>query len=121
MLVYIASPYSHKSKHMMKYREEKVSSIAAELTFKYRYTLFLPITQSARMAQLRPELFGHTFAAWKDIDLDAIDHSDAVFVVTMSGWKKSIGVQAEIKYAKSKKIPVHYVHPKTLKITDEVK
>lgn len=119
MLAYLASPFTHKSKHIMEYREEQISTIAAELTHRHQVTLFLPITQSHRMAQLRPNLFGTTFAAWKDIDLDAIAHSDELWVVKMSGWKQSVGVQAEIEYAKQIKIPIRYINPKTLKFVSK--
>lgn len=115
MMAYLASPFSHKSEIVMKYREELVSIVAAELTATHRVTLFMPITQSHRMSQLRPKLFGTTFSAWKDIDLDAIEHCDEVWVVKMDGWKKSIGVLAEIAHAEAKGIPVKYVSPKTYK------
>lgn len=119
MLVYLASPYTHKSAHIMKYREEQVTITAAKLTEMFRVTLFLPITQSAAMARACPGLFGHTFSAWKDIDLDAIDHSDEVWVVKLSGWKKSVGVQAEIEYALKLKKPVKYINPKTLRFVNK--
>ncbi len=112
-MVYLASPYSHKSDVVMKYREELVSTVAAELTAAHRVTLFLPITQSSRMAQLRPKLFGTSFSAWKDIDLDAIDHCEEVWVVKIDGWKESIGVTAEILHAELQGIPVKFVSPKT--------
>lgn len=115
MMVYLASPFSHKSETVMKYREELVSIVAAELTAMYRVTLFMPITQSYRMSQLRPKLFGTTFSAWKDIDLDAIEHCDEVWVVKMDGWKESIGVTAEILYAEENGIPVKFISPKTFK------
>lgn len=115
MMAYLASPYSHELKSVMKMREEMISSIAAELTCRHQVTLFLPITQSSRMADLKPHLFGTSFAAWKDIDLDAINHCDELWVVKMDGWKQSIGVQAEIAHAKVKNMPIKYINPKTLK------
>lgn len=117
MMVYLCSPYTNKSRHIMDYREEQVSITAARLTHKLGVTFFLPITQSARMSSLMPGLFGHTFATWKDIDLDAIDHSDEVWVLKLPGWRESIGVTAEINHAKKKGKPVKYINHKTSKIT----
>lgn len=115
MMAYLASPYTHKNPDIMEAREEFVSIIAAELTSKHRVALFLPITQSHRMVQLMPDLFGTSFESWKDIDLDAIAHCDELWVIKMSGWKESIGVRAEIAFAEEKNIPIKYISPKTAK------
>jgi len=118
-MVYLASPFTHKSQKVMDYREELVSIAAAELTALHRVALFLPITQSYRMCQLRPKLFGTTFLAWQDIDLAAIDNCDELWVLKIDGWKKSVGVIAEIKYATEGNIPVKYISSKTFKFVKE--
>lgn len=117
-MIYLASPYTHKEEAIMKAREIEITLIAARLTKMYKIPMFLPITQSARMAQLCPSLFGHTFDAWKDIDLMAINHCDEVWVITMPGWKESVGVQAEIAYAKSINKKVLYLDPDTLEVIE---
>lgn len=113
MLIYLASPFSHKDELIMKMREEQISTIAAKLTLRYHQAMFLPITQSYRMRQLNDAL-GTSFASWKDIDLAAIEHCDQIWVVMMPGWKDSVGVQQEIKWAKYSKIPIKYINCDTL-------
>jgi len=36
---------------------------------------------------------------WRDVCRSFIDWCDCVYIVTVDGWKESIGVQAEIEYA----------------------
>lgn len=110
--IYIASPYSHKYAIRMREREEWINSIAAKLHVIYDYLFFLPITQSAPLQRKQPSL-GGCFAKWKKRDLEAIRRMDEVWVVTLPGWDKSVGVKAEIAYAKKYKKPVYYIDPIT--------
>lgn len=118
--VYLASPYSDKSKKVMKQREREITRVAAFLLDSHNVSFFLPITQSAPMARFNKRLKGD-FETWKDIDLNEIRLRDETWVVTMPGYKKSVGVQAEIKYAKSVGKVVRYISPKTLKFVNEPK
>lgn len=77
--------------------------------------MFLPITQSAMMAKYNPALRDGTFAAWKKVDLKVISKCDEVWVVKMIGWKESVGVTAEIKFARKKGIKVKFIDPVSLK------
>lgn len=112
-MVYIASPFSHKNFFVMCYRFYKITKIAALLYKKHKVCMFLPITQSGLMQVLVPSL-GGSFASWKDVDLAAIDHCDEVWVVKMSGWDKSIGVIAEVEYARENNTIVRFINPDTL-------
>jgi hypothetical protein len=110
-LIYLASPYSSPKQEIMDYREDLVTSIAAALTEKYGYSMFLPITQSAPMTRANPNLDGK-FDTWKEIDLFMIkEKSDEVWVVLMDGWRESVGVQAEIKCAEDNNIPLKFFCP----------
>ena len=77
----------------------------------YQHAFFLPITQSHRTRQLRPELLKSSFEFWKEKDFNALDKCDELWVVRMDGWLESIGVQQEIAYAKTLQIPVKYLDP----------
>ena len=113
--IYLASPYSHPSRKVEKEREKEINRIGAELQARTGHALFPPITVSAHFKKLLPHKFGTSFSAWKDIDLTVVSKSDEVWVVKMSGWKDSIGVQAEIEYANDNEIPVMYINPKSLR------
>ncbi len=118
--IYLASPYSHKSKKIMDYREKEITRVAAHLIKRFGYCFFLPITQSAPLSRILPEL-GGSFDKWKDIDLEAVKRSDEVWVCTMDGWDESIGVLAEIKYAVQRGKRVRFLSPDTLEFTGSMK
>lgn len=125
-VTYLASPYSYYSdipilgsiiSAVIRYlRYKKITKVAAILTENFPVALILPITQSHQLQHYMSEV-DTGFSKWESIDLGFIAASKEVWVVTMSGWKESVGVQAEIKFARKHKIPVRYVHPDTLKIT----
>lgn len=119
LLVYLASPFTDEDSRVMSLRRDAVDVIGAKLCAIHRVAVFPPITVSAMYSELFPELFGTSFAFWKEIDLKVISRSDEVWVVMLDGWKESIGVQAEIKYSKRKKIPVKYIDPTTLEFIEE--
>lgn len=108
--VYVCSPFSHKFKKVMRDREKEINRIAAELIYKYKVALFLPITQSAPLERIIPAL-GGSFEKWRDIDLEWVKTCDELWVVMMEGWKDSIGVTAEIEYARELKKDVRFIDP----------
>lgn len=114
-MIYLASPYSHKKTSVQNKRYRDITKVAAKLTKDTGLCFFLPITQSFQLVKVDPSL-GGSFSAWRNIDLYAIKKSDEMWVVTMDGWLESIGVQAEIAYAKSLKKPVKYLDSNGKKI-----
>lgn len=114
-MVYLASPYTHPNFFVRLYRFYKITKIAAQLYKKKKVCMFLPITQSAMMGWLVKGL-GSTFKSWKDVDLKAIRKCDEVWVVRMKGWDKSIGVLAELEYARKHYKIVRFVNPQTLEV-----
>lgn len=107
-MVYIASPYTHKSKRVMRQREERITQIIGYLTEKYGYAFIGPITQSAAVCRANPNLKGD-FGQWADIDLYIVSKCDEVWVVMMEGWTTSIGVREELHFAYENNIPIRYL------------
>lgn len=116
-IIYLASPYSHKSKMMMKARRTAVDKIGAELQVKYhnKYAFILPITTSATLKDYQPKLMDEDFNYWEKTDLTFISVCREIWVAMIEGWEKSIGVAAEVKFAEDNNIKVRYLDPKTLK------
>lgn len=120
-MIYLASPFTFKTKGIsLKKRKEveemrykRITKIAGLLEEKYPYAFILPITMSFNTAKYMKKLEGE-FKYWACRDLTYISRCDEVWVVTMFGWASSIGVQAEIAFAKKRNIPVRYVHPSSL-------
>lgn len=125
-LVYVASPFTSKSRNKTEkrllemFREAAVTEVAARLTVKYGkdYALDLPITSSYAMEKYEPKKLKGDFSFWAKRDLFMVrEKCDEVWVITLPGWNESIGVTAEIKCAQQYGKPVKYVDPDTLKIT----
>ncbi len=104
-LYYLASPYSHPNREVMKYRANVVTKAAVDL-LKQGIYVFAPIAYNSPWE--RYDLPGD-WGFWENFDKAFVARMDAVIVLTLDGWEKSIGVSAEIAFAKEHGIPVHYV------------
>jgi hypothetical protein len=113
-MVYLASPLSHPFKEIEKMRYEDINKVAANLHELYPQVAFiLPITQSYKLKEYNTNL-GTSFEAWKDRDLEFINRSDELWIVTIDGWKESIGVMAELDFALQYQMPIYFIDPATL-------
>jgi hypothetical protein len=96
-MIYLASPYMHKDSMMLEYRYRTMCEVTGML-LKLGFPVFSPVVQCHHI-----HISGKTpgdWAYWKTIDEDYIKASDELCVVMLDGWKKSVGVQAELKIAK---------------------
>lgn len=107
-LIYLASPYSHESKDIMRSRFEMVTKVAAKLQDTYEYAFILPITMSHVTAGYMKNK-GTSFADWEIRDLTYLSKCDELWVVCLKGWEESKGVEAEIAFAAKQKIPIKYL------------
>jgi len=108
-LIYLASPYTHASKKVVYERFEKVLRLTAHLIGK-GYFVFSPIAYAHIMASRYEMPTDWNF--WLSFDEKFISKCDKLMIFKLKGWKKSKGVQAEIKLAKKYKIPVEYIEDK---------
>jgi len=103
--IYLAGPYTHKNKDVM-FRREKELSYAAAALLKSGYLVFSPITQAVPLTNTSISL-PHTWAFWEKLDFSFIkDWADEVWVLRLDGWKESVGVMAEIRFAQNLAKPV---------------
>lgn len=109
-MIYLASPYTHAKKSVMKKRYEQITEIAAVLEEQYPYAFILPITMSHNTAKYS-DMFSTGFDDWRLRDLTYLHNCDEIWVVTMDGYMESKGVVAEIGYAIELGIPRVYVYP----------
>lgn len=65
--------------------------------------MFCPIAYSHQFVE---HGLGGDWNFWMGFDLDFIDRCDRLYVANMDGWEKSVGVQAELRYALSRGIEV---------------
>lgn len=92
---------------------------ALKKKFNGKYCFLLPIAISAGMADICS--FGTGFDSWAKDDYTWITICSELWVLVdpFDAWKKSVGVQAEIKYAKWLGRPVRYVSSTTLEFISE--
>lgn len=105
-LVYLASPYTHDDKTVVKERYMRAAKKAAELITQGEL-IFSPIAMAHPMATYG-KLPGN-WEFWEKFDKAFISCCHKLIVYRLSGWETSKGVQAEIKIAQEMGIPVEYI------------
>lgn len=110
-LIYLASPYSHPDKSIRKERYEQVTKVGARLIME-GYHIFGPITESHNYQRVNSSV-GHKWDFWKEHDELMMERCDEMWVLCLEGWEQSLGVQAEIKYAKYIGMHINYINQHT--------
>lgn len=111
--IYIASPYSHSNSTIRSLRFRQVTELAAKLFNKYEYVFLLPITQGHMLT--RHGDIEANFDRWRTQSLGMLSVCQELWVIKLDGWKQSLGVREEIKYARKHLIPIKYIDPKKIK------
>lgn len=114
-LIYLASPYTHEDPWVMGKRAEAATKAFARLLCD-GLCAYSPIA-SCHAAAVEHGL-DTGWAFWKAYDQRLIDACDSVMVLTLPGWRESVGVAAEIEYARAKGKPVAFLDPETWEVTE---
>lgn len=94
-IIYLASPYSHPDRWVQFKRYEAVCQVAMKM-FREGLFVYSPICHTVSIAEYGlPE----GYKVWREFDHEMIRRCDKVVVLMMMGWKESVGVQDEIKFA----------------------
>jgi hypothetical protein len=110
-MYYLASPYSHPDDSVMEQRFLKAEWAAVEL-LKENIFCFAPIPYNHPWKKYDvPGDWGF----WEKFDKNFVLRCDAVLVLMLPGWDKSVGVGAEIDFAKEQNIPVLYITEEEIK------
>lgn len=109
MLIYLATPYSHESAHVREARFRVVNQVAARLVGQGLH-VYSPISHTHPIC-LEGELpMGWDY--WAELDRKMLSVCGRLIVLRQSGWKNSVGVQAEIAMARDEfGLPVEFVDP----------
>jgi len=105
-MIYIAAPYSDPDKEVVNRR--------VSLVCKYSALLLKKDLSNVSPILIGTSIFLHAtlpsdFAFWQKMSYDLLSRCDALYVMKIDGWKDSIGVQAEISFAKQHNIKIEYV------------
>jgi len=96
-LIYLASPYSHEEDDVRAFRYAECCRAVALILQSGRFNVFSPIVHSHPLALHHG--MGGTYENWKEVDEDWINRCDELWILMLPGWKESVGVNAEAKYA----------------------
>lgn len=108
---YLASPYTHPDPRIREWRAHQAMAAAAKLAAD-RIWVYSPIAHNHEMC-IRHEL-PFTFEWWDVWNKVMIRASAGIIVLTLPGWDRSVGVEAELRFALELKLPIQYygwLHP----------
>lgn len=106
-MIYLASPYSSPDPIIMKTRFLLAEQVTAQLMEEGHF-IYSPIVHCHAMAERYA--LPKDFAFWRDYNIDMIRRADALYVLTITGWKESVGVTGEIGFAKHAGLEIKYVN-----------
>lgn len=116
---YLATPYSHPDSVVVQHRHDLALRAAATL-WRSGIRVFCPIVHAHpinnAMANHAPS-GDPTGWGWEyhcEFDLHMVAACGKVIVLKMDGWDQSVGVTAEIDFAKKHKLAIFYLHPSVL-------
>lgn len=107
-MIYLAAPYSHPDVAVMEARYHQINRNVLALMADGRL-VYSPITHNHVLAQAADFPRGWQF--WAKHDLEMLRKCEILNVLKMDGWQESVGVQAEIEFAREMKIPVFWLTP----------
>lgn len=109
---YLATPYTHLDPSVKKHRADVAMKAAVDL-LRHGVYVFSPIAYNAPMEQ---HDLPSDWEFWEDYDKAFVRRCDALLVLKMDGWDRSVGVQAEIDYAREISMPVFYITEEDIEI-----
>lgn len=101
--IYLASPYTHDSPEIRASRVNFASRIAASLMEDY--AVFSPITHGHHIADYLPTKLAASHQFWMEQCFPLLEACDMLLVLPQKGWIVSRGVEEELNFAYSRKIP----------------
>ncbi len=107
-LTYLASPYSHPDPAIREGRYRAACAVAAILSARGDL-VFSPVAHGHGIG-----LSGRLPVAWEywqRLDLRMLASCDSLTVLCVAGWRESVGVAAEIAFARELGLPVLLVDP----------
>lgn len=106
-IFYLAAPYSHLKPTVREERFHLASRAAARL-MEAGYSVISPLSMGVVIHRHGGDI-GEDWETWKDVCLRLLERCDALCLLTLPGWRDSVGVMAELRYAETLGLPIHGV------------
>src|SRR5262245_1635750 len=106
--VYLASPYSHVAKHVMRERYIAAQAATAWLLARRIWT-YSPIVHCHALAERYSLPTGADF--WGEFSRAMLERSDELYILMLAGWRDSAGVRDEAGYANRLDLPIKFMLP----------
>lgn len=106
-LIYLAGPFSHPDPKVMEEREKAHCECAVNLKSQ-GISVYCPIAETVSLAK-HGNLAGTSWEVWREHDLNLLRRCDIIYVMQIDGWKQSVGVRGEVKFALKNRIPVGFI------------
>lgn len=113
-MIYLTTPYSDPNPAVRERRFEEACRATAALV-RAGVCTYSPVAHSHPVA--RYGLPTH-WEFWAQIDREHLARCDVLAVLTIPGWRESVGVQAEIRLAREFGLPVVFICPSDLDVED---
>jgi len=114
--IYLASPYTHEDEAVMELRFVQVVDAASYLISVRLLHVFSPIAHCHALA------VRHTLPRdaqfWNDYNYTFLKHAKQVCILTIDGWQRSKGIQAEIQTARHLNIPIAFTQAPNYLLTN---
>ena len=107
-LIYLACPYNHKDPDVRERRFRTVSMVAGALMQHGGHKIFSSISHTHPIAIHGMLPLGFEF--WQEYDKAILRCCKAIFVLCLEGWMDSVGVKAEVEYAKQLNLEIKYLY-----------
>ena len=104
-MIYLASPYSHPDATIREQRFHDVCRMAARL-MQQGHVVFAPIVHGHPLVD---HGLPTDWLFWERFDREHLRRCDELVVLRLDGWRESVGVAAEIRFAAELGKPVRYI------------
>lgn len=107
-MIYVAAPYSSPLVGIQEQRLERTIEFVLHLTSR-GVTAFSPVTYFYPLA--RALNLPEDATTWHNHNMQFLRRAEAMFVLRLTGWDQSKGVQVEMKLAKALNIEIAHFAP----------
>lgn len=106
-LIYLASPYSHRSVAVRRKRFRAVRLAAAHF-MQQGLHIYSPIVHGHTIWETMNHATAPQHSYWIETGLDFLSRCNALYVLCLAGWDASRGIQAELQLAYERNLPTAF-------------